>query len=737
MSQNLRNLVEYVGERIEINEDLIDLYDMPTKKIPDYKPSVEMPDFDKVSVLYLDIETYSDNKLVIDYIIQTLKYGRFNKKDDKYIYDFLYNQIVRELENYFGEYANVLIDIKNYLTVRYENECSYDEVSEEDDSYILDNLIDFINDARGKWEKLDTDIDPKGALHPGKAIVALIGLMNERGQNIVVNCINNEAGGIKEYFRILEKKKPQILAHFNGFSFDMPFIAGRCKALRISHPFKIDEKETVFKTAQMFGEQMMYKSFRYSPDGYAVNKNVAIIDLFHQTLAWDFVNRKLTAFNLKEVPLQLKLRKEARLVLSYKQMQACVREGNIETLKQYLIYDLEDSKLLGDFLLPDIYYQKELLPHWSLQSLSTGGLGSKWNDILLTEYKRRGLPIPKVDPTFKFEGGLVGSTPGLFRNVGKWDFKSMYPHIMELYQIYSYKDDICFSLGVLKYLKNKRIEIKDRVNTDTSLNAEEKRKLKKKEGYLKVWINAAYGFLATKGKEFNDYGGGALVTACGRALLKRGIQLCRENGGIPVNFDTDGLYFHADDNTFGKHQKIVDNTQENLPKGFIIEFEVKARLMYVPPASDGNSEEGLRKNYIIIFEDGSIKANGKFRKRDKCHLEKTFTVELVEAYLNNKHEEYYLDIMLQLMSKTYPVEKMATTQKIKINEKRKVELGLGKAGDVITIWKAPDKPIYGKRGQLLKKSDIMWTNLPEEIDWEYYINMVQEMYDEFIQCPKY
>lgn len=739
----VRHLIKHVNGSLQLNEDEIDIFDYPEGVIEHWEPTNQLPEFDTVSKLYIDIETYSNNQMVIDYISTALQYGKLTDAD-KPIVDFLVNQIDQQYSTYLmaedyteASYCN---QIKEYLLKRFELRCyaldmesSPDSVSAAESLYVLCDFIDTHYDRLINQE----DIDPKGALRSETGKIVLIGLANERGETLIIDCEQKgEVNGLLYLFNLIAKKKPTFLAHFNGFDFDLPFIAGRCEILKIKHPFWISPTLTVFRTSQLFGKPIQYNAF------WCNHGETSIIDLFHQALAWDFVNRKLTKFSLKQVPIQLGLRSEERLTLSYQEMKACVESGDLTRLKEYLVFDLEDSKLLGDFLLPDIYYQREVLPHWNYQSLSTGGMGSKWNDILLTEYRKIDpyFDAPASDTKKTFEGGLVGGRAGLYRNVSKIDVASLYPSIMLEYQICSRKDVHKKALAILKYLRTERLKLKALAKKGKGTS--EGRLANQRQGALKVMINSNYGLYGTQGKEFNDYEAAALVTGYGRAILKRMMSAIEEYGGKHCSVDTDGMYYTC--STLNDNREAHKFIQSKMPRGIELEYELEALAFYVPPTSDKDAEdgEGLRKNYIIITRDSKtgeikVKANGKFRKRDKCVLEKTFTPGLVEAYLEGKHVEYYQSILTQLMLKKYDTNKLSVTRKIKVNEKRLVELGIGKQNEVVTIYKAPDKTLYGKRGQALKKVEVQWTSDAGAIDWNYYICMVDAMYKEFLEVPKY
>lgn len=102
------------------------------------------------------------------------------------------------------------------------------------------------------------------------------------------------------------------------------------------------------------------------------------------------------------------LRESARLVLTPQEIQHCWGEGagsqGWEKIRTYLIYDLEDTKLIADKLVPSYYYESLIVPGMNLQQLSLTGNGTKWLRVLERQYPGY---KPTADPKLKFEGGLV------------------------------------------------------------------------------------------------------------------------------------------------------------------------------------------------------------------------------------------------------------------------------------------------------------------------------------------
>ncbi|BAY20747.1 hypothetical protein NIES2100_04910 [Calothrix sp. NIES-2100] len=621
------------------------------------------------------------------------------------------------------------------------------------------------------------DIETSG-LNPDVDKVELIGLYNEKNVAVIINCLakpinkqllidklnqadtenvkysgNNlvvinsgsEKLGLQKFVEILTKKNPDLFVTFNGFKFDLPFIIKRCLVNNVKHYFYVnDKRETCHKTAQKWGKPQTYNGIWLTT--YPKDK-CAIIDLYNQVLAWDFVARKLTSHSLKQSVLQTGLRSEARLELSYEEMRVVVNQGKIEEFAQYLVYDLEDTKLLGDFLIPAIYYQKLFLPDWKLQSISHSGNGSKHNDILKKHYSIKGQSLPGTDQKLLFEGGLTGANAGYYKYVSKIDVASLYPSIMLTYCICSIKDVDKFQLILLKYLLNFRLELKAKKKAKTATNEEIQT-----EGSFKIMINSMYGSLGTTGIEFNDYVAAALVTAYGRAILKLMVKLIQENGGTVASIDTDGVYYSTNDSTYELNKQIHKIVQSQMPKGINLDYELEAQAFFVPPNDiyngikssvvtgtdedeDGIRNDGLKKNYIIVDLKGKLKSKGKYVKRDRCKLEKEFQPTLVLKLLESVEAatNYYQDIINQMKLGIYPVENLKITRTIRKGEIKM--LSLGSEGEQVSYYFAEPQIVIGKRGKPLKnKQEIRITEgVP---GWNFYQDLVTKMFDEVMQFVK-
>ena len=586
--------------------------------------------------------------------------------------------------------------------------------------------------------QLQLDIETTG-LDPKTCRIVLIGLMDEKGESHIIDCLNNEKQGLMEFVKFLHDKSPDLLNTFNGFKFDLPFLIERMRLHKVSHPFKVNMKrEKCFKVAQMFGQPQIYNDI-YCKLGVK-QKEVTLIDLFHQVLAWDFVARKLTSRSLKQSVLQMGLRKEARLELSFEEMMQQINSGDITKLKEYLVYDLEDTKLLADNLIPNIWYQKLFLPDWKLQSISTSGNGSKWNDVLKKHYQQTLYHLPETDDKKSFQGGLTGANSGYFPNVSKIDVASLYPSIMLTYGICSHKDTDFIQLSILKYLLDFRLNLKSKKKDGTATQEE-----KRTEGAYKVIINSGYGALGTMGIEFNDYVSAALVTAYGRAILRLMVNTITDNGGVICSIDTDGVYYSTNDPTFTKNKEIHKLTQVVMPNGINLDYELEAAALFVPPRFKNTktvSNEGLKKNYIIVTKDGKVKCKGRYVKRDVSKFQKEFQPNIIKLLTESKYkaEIYYRECLEMLQSGIYPIDDLKITRKIRKGEKKLVELGVGKEGEQASFYKGIDQVFdrgVGKSGRPLKQGlRQVWT-VDGDVDWDFYINLLNEMWQEVVDCLEF
>lgn len=558
------------------------------------------------------------------------------------------------------------------------------------------------------------DIETLG-LDPEKDRIIYIGLKSSITGTYQLITDKSEKILLENFVKVLKKLNPEILSGYNSLQFDIPFIIKRCEILGVKNSFKTSDYRVTVKTAQVFGEALSFQS-TYLYD-------CSLVDIYHQVLSWDNVARVLTSHTLKQSTIQMGLRKEQRLELDYQEIQNCWKDGDLETIETYLKYDLDDTELLTDFLLPSIYYQQLFVPGMNVQRLATTGNGTKWQAVLEEQYPEIGKGVLEPDIKKKYLGGYTIGYAGLHRNTSKVDVSSLYPSIMLAYGITSTKDKDNKFLAILKYLLTERLRLKALAKTDPEAN--------QMQGALKILINSGYGTLGTDGIAFNDFTAAALVTAYGRRIANLMIDVIEKEGGNIVEVDTDGVMFNCPP---GENQRIFEAVKDILPTGIGLEHEWESKAVFIPSVG-GDSGEGNRKNYIVFMPNGKIKPIGKFRKRDVCELERNFVIDYLKNYLNSpdEAERFFKDNLDLILSGDCDIEKLKVTRKIR---RKEIELlKLGDTGKVISFYETDNgKGLSGNYSisYYQKKLKKMRDELLAIVDGELLSRNQQKVDDSFV-----
>ncbi|EKU97941.1 DNA polymerase elongation subunit (family B) [Leptolyngbya sp. PCC 7375] len=587
-----------------------------------------------------------------------------------------------------------------------------------------------------------------------------------------------EALIIANFILRLEKLKPQVLDLHNGFEFDTKFIQRRIEILRKSkrvqkaikkYPklavldddlFYISQYEKTITAASMYGRPIVFTpvyTVSANHAGYHNLKNtdIQIIDTMHLAAQVDKIKANMSSYTLKYLAHYVKFRTEKRLELKHTEIQEYWQSQDpekLEKLRQYLIFDLEDQRAVGNFFLPSVWYQK-MFVNMPLQELAVASPAKKWNSILTDYY--HGLnqkskfdanadwyEIPEDDEKVKYKGAFVECNPGLYKNFFKIDVSSMYPSIIEEYELIDIKKDpLRVSLVVLRFAKKFRYvfkaaagdnphEILDmpafkyvksifkNVELDNITEAD-KIKFKSIDGTQKVVINGFYGFLGVGGYAYNSMGGAALTTGYGRVLMKDIMYPECERWARIVNVDTDGLCLQPKlsddvDWTGIDGYEVCPKTGEQIPfvaqnseEEYVNPKFIWARVQKLLPEgitidTEDNCPEGAiyapkMKNYLWWKDRNSDpKTKGIYRKRNRSRLQKDFPINYLYnlAFQDDDCAEEYYDGIINLIggfdtnnAKSDELELFTFTQNIPSNNKILVSFNVGKPRDKVSfVW---------------------------------------------------
>ena len=490
-----------------------------------------------------------------------------------------------------------------------------------------------------------------------------------------------------------------------------------------------------------------------------------LIDIYPQIVSYDALVRKLNSYSLKEAVIGFGLREDKRIDIGSKIYEYWER-GDTETITEYLQFDLDDTELLWNFLLPQKYFQKTYMP-MSLERVTTTGTGSWWHQFL--KYKTG--QNPDKTETASYQGALTYYHAGVYRNCAKFDYSGLYPSIMLTWLIASNKDENLESLRTLNFLLKYRKEIKRSEafkNGDVDADG--------RQLTAKILANSLYGLWNTRGLGFNDPYAGAAITAYGRNLARYLITWLDERGVKTIALDTDGcaVYFENDNYTTEERdlafRKLEQELNDALPGVTKIEYEEVIPFMFIPPnlkggkhadkeladklntidcydVSEGEVNAGLSKNYIYFEQkrDNSKKLidkyklikKGKYKKRDKSWLASDFPIEVISKLFYEGEEsatEYAKQIKCEIESGSLPVDKLQKTVLVAANWKEFPEYGfpIGSKPTIHYIWNGGYESTRTMNKTFIPSDDPTKPYAPE-----YYLAQFDEIMEELpVTLPK-
>lgn len=504
--------------------------------------------------------------------------------------------------------------------------------------------------------------------------------------------------------KILNTNNEYVLTGYNLFDFDLPFIIEKCKQYKINIPFVYDldengviRTETVASTnGTVKAEPIQFKKIK------CIKNNLKIIDTFHLVCRYDFVNRNLSGYNLKQVAKDFGFSDDNRVIVDRQKMLE-IYQNDIESFKEYLRQDCEEChKIFCKLISP--YYVISKIVNLELDTVSIKSTAFIWEKILSFYYlksKTVNVQELKPDKKRKYVGGLVIANPGYFNHCAKIDVASLYPSIMLNYRIHSKKDVEGHALSWLKTLTEKRLELK-------ALAKQGDENAKITQNGLKVLINSLYGFYGTGGYRFNDMDAAEKVTTMARKILTYMIYLIESNGGVIVEADTDGVIF-----SHSEPEKIHKIIQEKL---YIYQFDLEWK--------DANVYVSNEKNYIVFLPDEKqIIKGGKWRGRDKEKLFTDVIIDLIKTRLEN--EELFDQKVKQIIKKLMTGDKEMFKYVVKTVRVSRTDKTLHKYG-----YKEGDRVTYCYRDF---KNKILSFNEDEGYDFKYYCECFMECLKEISQ----
>ncbi|MEZ8218962.1 RNase_H superfamily protein, partial [Candidatus Fervidibacteria bacterium JGI MDM2 SSWTFF-3-K9] len=300
-----------------------------------------------------------------------------------------------------------------------------------------------------------TDLDPsKGRIIAaglayfveGKEVEAKIIKHDDEAQIVaeVFDYLRETANGVGEF----------ILTGYNIADFDLPFLIQRARRLKVACPFRfIKDDDGEIKRFRVAATEGTLKGDPLSYPAIACELPIQVVDALHLVCRWDYTNKVLRNYDLKNVAAHFGLAVEGRPILTPEEIRNAFHH-NPATFDAYLLADLRETFAVFAKLVPP-YLGVAALTNLPIDKVVTRSTAWIWQEIIQRHYDE----IPNADEKRKYQGGLVVSREGLWFPCLKIDVASLYPTIMLAYRVHSRKDYQQVALKWLKALTRQRLEL--------------------------------------------------------------------------------------------------------------------------------------------------------------------------------------------------------------------------------------------------------------------------------------
>jgi DNA polymerase elongation subunit (family B) len=377
----------------------------------------------------------------------------------------------------------------------------------------------------------------------------------------------------------------------------------------------------------------------------------------------------------------------------------------LELGKERLIRIVELSRMTG--IKPDI-----------VSRITPGKLNSylhmraaKNNGMMIPDIKK---PVEKPKSLRLLQimdkgGTIFYPRPGIYHNVAKCDFASMYPNIIVKFNIspetmHCRCDDyievpeanwrICKRKGLIpqgiEAVLTRRLELKKLMNNSSG----EQRKIYDiKQRALKNILVTCFGYLGFSNFVFSNVETKECVMLFGRHILER-TKLIAEEEGLEVIYGiVDSVFVRG--GTKEQYQNYVKRVSEEF--GIELELDCIFEHLAFPAGREG---EGIANKYYGITYEGEIEARGiGLRHSDAPPFIKQFQKEAIQSlFSSNQMDDVYLRYQNAIIGRGFPLEDFAITkamrkERYKVNAAHVVAYNKHPVGTAVTYVYAHYGPV--------------------------------------------
>ncbi len=528
-----------------------------------------------------------------------------------------------------------------------------------------------------------------------------------------VEYVKDEKELLEKFSEEIQKYSPDFLVGYFSDGFDLPYIKARAEKHKIKLKLGLDNNQPKISRG--------------------VNLTARINGIVHIDIL-KFIRTAYAQYMKSET---LTLNEVAKEFLGDAKKDFTIKHSsklNEKDLSEYFEYNLHDSVLtlqLFEKFWPDISEFTKTI-HQPVFEMTRAGL-SKYVESYMLNNLERFNEIPEKRPGYNeiserkarasVEGAFVFEpTPGLYENIGMFDFTSMHTSIIISHNI---------SKGTLLEKKQKNsyetpeLELRGK-KTKFYFSKEpgffpellkeifEKRKEHKKEfkknpnpitkarsNAFKVLSASVHGYIGFFGARYYSLESSASILALVRKFNKETIEKTNKEGYKVIYGDTDSVGFQVGDKTQTQVKEFLKKLNSELPG--VMELELEGFFKRGLWVTKRSGTTGAKKKYALLDYKGNLKIRGfETVRRDWCNLSRVMQDKIIKLILEDGNEKKALEYLKKTISKIKKREIPLEDLIIKTQLKKSLSEYKAISPHVIAARKMRDQNIPISEGNLIR-----------------------------------
>ena len=568
-----------------------------------------------------------------------------------------------------------------------------------------------------------------------------------------VEIVADEAELLKRMKEVVLEFNPDILTGYFTDGFDFPYLQTRAEKHKLRFDIGADYSEFIITQAG-FGEKESKMKGYLHLDMLKFIRNIFGKDLDVETYSLDAVSKELIGHKKHEVALE-------KLSFTW--------DHEPENLAAFCAYNLHDSFLaykLCEKLLPDMIEFNSIvgLPTFDVTRMRFSKLVESYILKRATEF---GVIAPNkpenTEISRRMDESIQGAfvyepTPGLYKDIVVFDFRSLYPTIISAHNIgpeglkcsccgenapshVPGKEEYWFCLQekrflprILEQLISRRGEIKKQIK-ELKKKKEDSSLLEARSYALKTLANSFYGYLGFYAARWYSLESAASTTAYARNYITTTISAAQKKGFKVVYADTDSCFLLLEGKNIDEALEFMEEINETLPGQMELELEGHyPQGIFVGLKGGDQKSVGAKKKYALLRKDGTLKITGfETVRRNWSPLSKEVQEKVLGLVLQEKVQEalrYVKDTIKELRGGKVGLDRLILKTQItrdlssysSFSPHVKVAQEMQAKGESIEAGTIISFVVVKGKGSIGEKAKIPTEVKDGEYDAEYYVD---------------